>query len=90
MILTLLLVQHIAGHVDGMDTSVAPADDILAGATRRRSPRVRGTSASGPECPKLSKELSLARRVQRLAYSKREWMFTCHAASVPARLCEVK
>ena len=30
MILTLLLVQHVAGHVDGMDTSVAPADDILA------------------------------------------------------------
>src|ERR1700674_4295511 len=32
MILTLLLVQHVAGHVDvdGMVTSVAPADDILA------------------------------------------------------------
>jgi len=30
MILTLLLVQHVAGHVaiDGMDTSVAPADDF--------------------------------------------------------------
>jgi hypothetical protein len=32
MILTLLLVQHVAGHVDvdGMDASVAPADDIPA------------------------------------------------------------
>jgi hypothetical protein len=32
MILTLLLMQHVAGHVDvdGMDTSVSPADDILA------------------------------------------------------------
>ena len=32
MILTLVLVQHVAGHVDvdGMDTSVAPADDFLA------------------------------------------------------------
>jgi hypothetical protein len=32
MILMLLLVQHVAGHVDvdGMDTSVAPAEDILA------------------------------------------------------------
>ena len=28
MILTLILVQHV--DVDGMDTSVAPADDILA------------------------------------------------------------
>ena len=41
MILTLLLVQHVAGHVDidGMDSSVAPADDFLAFTNGACSPR---------------------------------------------------
>ncbi|WP_437611985.1 hypothetical protein WMF20_07700 [Sorangium sp. So ce834] len=41
MTLTLLLGQHVAGHVDadGMDTSVAPADDFLAFTSGACSPR---------------------------------------------------
>jgi hypothetical protein len=41
MLLTLLLVQHVAGHVDvdGMDTRVAPADDFLAFTNGACSPR---------------------------------------------------
>jgi hypothetical protein len=66
MILTLLLVQHVAGHVDvdGMDTSVAPADDFLAFTNGACSPNGPSAMSYGtPSIARASSTTPTARRI---------------------------